>query len=64
MVLNDSCAGVKSNGRADVARDTEKAISDLELVCVGGFDDEMFFTVSERVVIGQIQKLDAWVRHF
>ena len=64
MVLNYNCAGVKSDGWADVTRDTIKTISNVKLVRNGSFDDEMFFTVRDCIVIRQIQKLDAWVRHF
>ena len=64
MVLDDSCAGVESDRRTNVPWDTIEAVSDLKLVRFRSFDDKMFFTVSERGVIREIEKLHAWVWHF
>jgi hypothetical protein len=47
-----------------VAWDTVDAITDIELVGVPGFYNEMLFTVSHRIVFGKIQELDAGMRHF
>src|SRR5947207_14444882 len=64
MILDNRCAGIESHGRTDMARHAIKAASNFKLSRIGRFDDEMFFTMSDCVVIRQVEKLDAWVRHF